>query len=117
MAKRKKLRLSKTAQNDIEKIDYYSFEKWGAKTASAYMAGLEARLTALLETPLLGVDRSDLRPGYRALVSGSHVIYYRVEDELIYILTILHHSQNHETFLAEVDEDLEEKGSLHKAGQ
>jgi toxin ParE1/3/4 len=99
VAKRRKLRLSKTAQNDIEKVDYYSFEKWGAKTAGAYMAGLETRLNALLETPLLGIDRSDLRQGYRALISGSHVIYYRVEDQFIYILTILHHSQDHEAFL------------------
>jgi toxin ParE1/3/4 len=105
VAKRRKLRLSKTAQYDIEKIDYYSFEKWGAKTASAYMAGLEGRLNALLEAPLLGIDRSDLREGCRALVSGSHVIYYRVEEEFIYILTILHHSQDHEAFLAEVRED------------
>ncbi|WP_425410747.1 type II toxin-antitoxin system RelE/ParE family toxin [Hyphococcus sp.] len=105
MAKRRKLRLSKTAQGDIEKIDYYSFEKWGAKTANAYMAGLEARLTALLETPLLGIDRSDLRPDCRARVSGSHVIYYRIEDEFIYILTILHHSQDHEAFLHEAAED------------
>lgn len=105
MAKRRKLRLSKTAQNDIEKIDYYSFEKWGAKTANAYMAGLEARLTALLKTPLLGIDRSDLRPDNRALVSSSHVIYYRVENQFIYILTILHHSQDYEAFLKEVPED------------
>lgn len=105
MAKPRKLRLSKTAQSDIEKIDYYSFEKWGEKTASAYMAGLEARLKALLVTPMLGVDRADLRPGYRALLSGSHIIYYRIEDAFIYILTILHHSQDHEAFLVEVIED------------
>ena len=105
MAKRRKLRLSKTAQSDIEKIDYYSFERWGAKAAGAYMAGLEMRLKALLETPLLGVDRSDLREGYRAFVSGSHVIYYRVEEEFIYILTILHQSQDHEAFLIEAIEN------------
>ncbi len=69
------------------------------------MAGLAARLTALLETLLLGVDKSDLRPDYRALISGSHVIYYRVEDEFIYILTILHHNQDHEAFLLEAAED------------
>lgn len=69
------------------------------------MAALGARLNALTETPMLNVDRSDLRPGYRALVAGRHVIYDRVEEEFIYILTILHHSQNHAAFLSEADED------------
>jgi len=103
--KRRKLRLSKTAQSDLEEIDFYSFEKWGETTAAAYMASLEARLKALIETPLLGVDRSDLRAGYRASIAGSHVIYYRVEEEFITILMVLHHSQDHAAFLDEVVED------------
>lgn len=105
MAKRRKLRLSKTAEADIAKIDFYSFEKWGETTAQAYMAEIEARLISICETPLIGVDRSDLRPGYRAVLSGRHLIYYRADDEFVHVLTILHHSQDHETFLSEADED------------
>lgn len=107
MEKRRKLRLSKIAQSDLEKIDYYSFEKWGEATAAAYMAGIEARLKALIETPLLGVDRSDLRQGVRASIAGSHIIYSRVEEGFIYILTVLHHSQNHAAFLDEIIEDFD----------
>jgi toxin ParE1/3/4 len=103
--KRRKLRLSKTAQSDLEKIDFYSFEKWGEATAAAYMAGIEARLKALIDTPLLGVDRSDLRSGYRASIVGSHIIYYRVGESFIYILTVLHHSQDHAAFLVELSEE------------
>ena len=105
MGKPRKLRLSRTAQDDIEKIDFYSFEKWGERTAATYMAGLGARMNALIETPMLGVDCSDLRPGYRASMSGRHIIYYRIEEEFIYILTILHHSQDQAQFLSEADED------------
>lgn len=105
MAKPRKLRLSKTAQADIEKIDIYSFEKWGEATAQAYMAEIEARLISICETPLIGVDRSDLRSGYRAVLSGRHLIYYRADDEFIYVLAILHHSQDYETFLSEANED------------
>lgn len=105
MAKRRKLRLSKTAEADIEKIDFYSFEKWGETVAQAYMAELEARLISLCDTPLIGVDRSDLRPGYRAVLSGRHLIYYRADDEFIHVLTILHHSQDQEAFLNEAEED------------
>jgi toxin ParE1/3/4 len=92
VAKQRKLRLSKTAEADIEKIDFYSFEKWGETTAQAYMAEIEARLKALCDTPMIGVDRSDLRQNYRAFLAGRHLIYYRVEAEFIYVLTILHHS-------------------------
>lgn len=105
MAKPRKLRLSKTAQADIEKIDIYSFEKWGETTAQAYMAEIEARLISICEMPLIGVDRPDLRPGYRAVLSGRHLIYYRADDEFIYVLTILHHSQDHGAFLEEAEED------------
>jgi toxin ParE1/3/4 len=105
VAKRRKLRLSKTAQADIEKIDFYSFEKWGEATAQAYMSEIEARLSSLCDTPLIGVDRSDLRPGYRATLSGRHLIYYRADDEFIQVLTILHHSQDQEAFLREAEED------------
>lgn len=105
MARKRKLRLSKTAQIDIEKIDFYSFEKWGEATAQAYLAELEARLKVLCDTPMIGIDRSDLRQNYRASVVGRHLIYYRVEDEFIYVLTILHHSQDHEAFLKDANED------------
>jgi len=105
VAGKRKLRLSKTAQADIEKIDFYSFEKWGEAKAQAYLGQLEARLAALCDTPMMGTDRSDLRQSYRACLVGRHIIYYRIESEFVYVLTILHHSQHHKKFLEEADED------------
>lgn len=104
MAKRRKLRLSRTAEADLEKIDFFSFEKWSEAVAQAYMAEIEARLKALCEAPFIGVDRSDLRAGYRAVLAGRHIIYYYADDEFINVLTILHHSRDQEAFLEEIDD-------------
>lgn len=44
----------------------------------------------LADFPELGRSRVDLRPGVRAWVIGSYVLFYEVEADAVLILRILH---------------------------
>jgi toxin ParE1/3/4 len=54
------------------------------------MAQLESRLLSLLDTPYLGFARPDVSPGYRCLPEGKHLIFYRIENELVEVLGVPH---------------------------
>ena len=88
------LRLTRDARADLSKIRRFSKERFGAATAKAYLQGFNRTFAVLLERPLIGSSRSDLAPGVRAFSHRSHRIYFRVIDEDIQVLRILHHAQS-----------------------
>ncbi len=100
-----KLRLSKTAQNDLLEIERYTLELWGEKQALAYSQLIEQSFHDLLANPMIGLDRSDLKSGYRSLVSGKHQIYYRIAKDSVCILSVMHASRDQGVVLAGISDD------------
>ncbi|MBZ9965267.1 type II toxin-antitoxin system RelE/ParE family toxin [Mesorhizobium sp. B292B1B] len=47
--------------------------------------------------PLSGAPRDDIAPGTRHLIVGNYLTLYRVEDDAIEILRVLHGHRNFET--------------------
>ncbi|MBZ9856608.1 type II toxin-antitoxin system RelE/ParE family toxin [Mesorhizobium sp. CA13] len=47
--------------------------------------------------PLSGAPRDDIAPGIRHLIVGNYLTLYRVEDDAIEILRVLHGHRNFET--------------------
>jgi toxin ParE1/3/4 len=83
--------LSPAAQADPAEIWSYSFENWGAAQADRYVNGIRDACAELTGNPTRGRAVDDIRPGYRKLAVGSHVLFYRVADSgLIDVIRILH---------------------------
>ncbi len=87
------------AKDDLASIEQYTREKWGSQQADVYFTQIEDRILSLLHTPFLGVSRSDIADKYRCIPQGKHIIFYRVDGDIIYILGVPHASMDLEKHL------------------
>ncbi|MEA2585180.1 MAG: toxin ParE1/3/4 [Thermomicrobiales bacterium] len=62
--------------------------------ANAYHAALRSGIEALRDNPQLGVAREVLYPGLRSHPVEVHVLYYRIQGNVIEIVRILHSRQD-----------------------
>ena len=90
MPSSRSLDFSEDAEDDLRNILAYSFATWGEARHDAYAAALDAAFQYLLSYPESGPLRSDLFPGCRIRPVEQHVIYYRVDGDLIRIVRVLH---------------------------
>ncbi len=83
-------RLTPKADRDLTQIWRYTNENWGKAQANEHLQLLESRFLMLLRHPKSGRARDEVRRGYRSLPVENHVIFYRVIDNDIEIVRILH---------------------------
>ena len=67
----------------------YGCDTWGSQHSSDYIDVLSARMRGLAKFERPGVSAEALHPGLRRLVSGSHVIWFRVERDTLRIVRVL----------------------------
>jgi toxin ParE1/3/4 len=87
--------LSPAAQADLEQIWDYTARNWGKDQAARYILGIRDACQALADGRRQGRPIDDIRPGYRKLAVGSHVLFYRLfyrvaDAGLIDVIRILH---------------------------
>ena len=83
-----KILLSERAHIDLLRI--YSFiADRNPKAAENVLRRINEKFGQLSELPFIGRERSSLAPGLRSVVSGNHVIFYRVAEEAITILRVI----------------------------
>ena len=87
------IRLKPRARTDLNGIWRYSRQRWSEEQANDYYAALADAFETLLVDPSIGTP-VDIRPGYRKLLSGSHVIYFRSIPSGIEIVRILHQAMD-----------------------
>jgi len=85
-----RLVLSAEAEEDLENIIRYTGEQWGERQIEVYRSKLDAALMALQTNPASGHSSADLPDTHRVYRVGSHIIVYRLKDDIIGILRILH---------------------------
>ena len=89
-----KLRLSSSAEADLDGIDAYSFEQFGEDIADAYMRGFDELFDLLRRHPNAGVAAPDLGKGIRKLTHRQHRIFYTVDGDLVFVARIVHHAMD-----------------------
>lgn len=83
--------LSPAAQADLEQIWDYACDRWGADQAERYLRELQHGIERAAVNPRIGRACDEVRPGYRKLPAGSHVLFYRVTaDEVVDVVRVLH---------------------------
>lgn len=92
--------LTKMAKADLKEIAKFTQNRWGREQRDLYLQMLDVSFHQLAANPLKGNDCSDIRVGYRKLIAGSHVIFYRQTlTDTIEIVRVLHGHMDIETQL------------------
>jgi toxin ParE1/3/4 len=91
--------LSPRAVADVEEIWDYTERRWDADQAERYNRVLEHGIEQIARDPRRGRRCDQIRPGYRKFSVGSHVIFYRVLEEDVEIVRILHQGMDFERHL------------------
>jgi toxin ParE1/3/4 len=86
--------ISKLAAIDLENIYVYTSTQFGMKQAESYHSELTKHFELLTTTPLLGKDTSAIANGYRRSSHKSHNIYYKLLQNHVFIVRILHNKQD-----------------------
>lgn len=84
------LELSQEAYDDLFNIQNYTYAMHGEQQWREYGELLDSALLHISKHPFSGHGRPDLPTGYLAWNAGEHIMIYRVEREIIYLVRVLH---------------------------
>jgi toxin ParE1/3/4 len=84
------------ALSDLEGIWDYTAESWGAAQAELYVRQLSSTMASLAERPLMVRACPELREGYYRHRSGAHVLFYRLTEDGIDVVRILHQRMDYD---------------------
>jgi toxin ParE1/3/4 len=85
-------RLSPAAQHDLDDIWTFTRDNWGSKQARQYIRSVRDACEALAQGRKRGRSIDRTRAGYFRLAVGSHVLFYRLEEQTasVVVIRILH---------------------------
>jgi toxin ParE1/3/4 len=93
--------ISKKAVSDLEEIWLYTVEKWSIEQANRYYSLIFDEIDFICKNVDTGKSMNHVRKGYRASKVKSHLIFYRVTNDVVEIIRILHERMDLDNRLAE----------------
>ncbi|OYQ26762.1 hypothetical protein CHU93_11630 [Sandarakinorhabdus cyanobacteriorum] len=84
------LDLTQSARADLDGMIDAGAERFGFEVAEAYAQGLVVALKRLEQFPESAPLLPGRQDGLRKLSAGSHIALYRLEDDVVRVLRILH---------------------------
>ena len=87
--------ITEPAEIDLESISAYSYLEFGEERAIKYTTDIFNTISLINKDPSIGKKRYGLPGVILGRKSGRHVIFYRVQDNTIYIIRILHETMDH----------------------
>ena len=91
--------ISKKAVSDLEEIWLYTIEKWSIEQADRYYNLIFDEINYICKNINAGKSMEHVRKGYRASKVKSHLIFYRVINNTIEVIRILHERMDIENIL------------------
>lgn len=86
-----KVILRQEAIDDLNSIWDYTFKKWSEKQADKYYATIKLACNGIAENPNIGKEYYGISKNLHGLISGRHVIFYRlISQDRIEVIRILH---------------------------
>ena len=82
--------ISKKAVSDLEEIWLYTVEKWSKEQADRYYNLIFDEINYICKNVSAGKSIEHIRKGYRASKVKSHLIFYKIVNDTIEIIRILH---------------------------
>ena len=82
-------KLSNVAKEDLILIHHYGVKQFGIKHADKYFESFFLHFEHIAQN-LVGFESVDfIKPGYRRCVCGVDSIFYKINDEVVEIMTII----------------------------
>ncbi len=91
--------ISKKAVSDLEEIWLYTIEKWSIEQADRYYNLIFDEINYICKNINAGKSMEHVRKGYRASKVKSHLIFYRVINNTVEVIRILHERMDIENIL------------------
>src|SRR5436189_3225446 len=82
--------ISKKAVSDLEEVWLYTVEKWSVEQADRYYNLIVDEINYISRNINAGKSMEHVRKGYRASKVKSHLIFYRVQNDTVEVIRILH---------------------------
>lgn len=93
--------ISKKALADLEEIWLYTVEKWSLEQADRYYNLIFDEINYICNNINAGKSMEHVRKNYRASKVKSHLVFYRVVNNTVEIIRILHQRMDIENRLNE----------------
>ena len=84
-----KYKLSNDAKEDLIRIHHYGVKKFGITQADKYFNSFFEYFDIIAEMPFSFESVDFIKSGYRRCVCGSDSIYYRINDNIVEIMSIV----------------------------
>lgn len=84
-----KYKLSNTAKEDLIRIHHFGVSRFGMKQADKYFNSFFKYFELIAQRPYAFESVDFIKPGYRRCVCGSDSIYYRINNNIVEIMTII----------------------------
>ena len=91
--------LSEIADKDLEGIFDYTFDEFGFDQAEKYLLEIEEIFQNLIANPQIGKKRDEIKQGLYSFPKDNHIIFYRILDNHIRIVRVLHGSRDISKYL------------------
>ncbi|MEA2514607.1 MAG: toxin ParE1/3/4 [Thermomicrobiales bacterium] len=82
--------LAPEARHDLADILVYSERLWRRRQRSIYRAALRRGFETVRDNPDIGTAKDEIEPGMRVHPVEHHVLYDRLNDNVIEIARVLH---------------------------
>lgn len=86
--------ISKKAVIDLNQIWVYTLETWSLAQADRYYSLIFDEIDHICLNPDSGKVMDHVRTGYRASKVKSHLIFYRIVNQTVEVIRILHESMD-----------------------
>lgn len=94
-----KYTLSQKTSKDLANIFQYTYKNFAISQAESYLSELEECFIMLSNQPDLAHKVEDIRKGYFRYLFRKHAIYFKVREEDIFIIRVLHQQMKYELHL------------------
>ena len=88
------LEISSEAYDDLVEIQKYTFIQYGELQWKKYEELLEGGLEHIQTFPKSGVSRNDIPDKYLSWPVGEHLMIYRIEGNIVFLIRVLHQKMN-----------------------
>jgi toxin ParE1/3/4 len=84
---------------DLEEIWLYTSKIWSKQQANKYYEEIFKVINEICNNSGIGESIDFVKKGHRRINVKSHIIFYKIASEIIYIDRILHHNMDIEAYL------------------
>jgi toxin ParE1/3/4 len=105
MAATRRIAWAPAAKQDLLSLWRYYSKVASSEIADKLVGEIEAASNRLRTLPLLGRTRDEVAPGLRSLIVHPYTVFYRIKDDAVEIVRVLHEHRDFATAFATKSRD------------